>query len=142
MTRAELENRRIAAAEDLRDGMRPGLVGMKHGVSRTTIARWQRTIRTGGLAKLKATYATGRPRKLTPEQLAEIPALFEAGARTAKQLAFEIEQRFAVRYDPDHILRLMYELKLRQPKKRTPAALVTEGAPSGQDQPTQKEDIL
>jgi transposase len=74
---------------------------------------------------LRKRRATGRPSRLTENQKSEIVLLHAEGARafgfpderwTTARLAVAIEQRFNVRYDQDHVGRLMHSLGLRKPK--------------------------
>jgi transposase len=136
LTRDEMERRRLAAAQDLLNGASQARVARKFGVSRTTASRWQETLTDKGLDCLRKRRATGRPNRLTPEQRAGVVELFAAGPRasgfdkdrwTTGRLAQAIEQRFGVRYDPDHVGRLMYRLGLRQrrPVLRPPQFIET-----------------
>ena len=134
LTRDEMERRRLAAAQELMDGLSQARVARKFGVSRTTASRWQRTLSQEGMECLRKRRATGRPSRLTPQQRAEIVEIFRTGPQTAGfhdgrwttvRLAAAIERRFGVRYDPDHVGRLMYRLGLRQRPSAVP------GMPAG-----------
>jgi transposase len=128
MSRDEMEQRRLAAATDLQNGMSQSRVARKFGVSRTTASRWHRALNsTAGSEALRKRKATGRPCRLTKEQLSGIPALFAQGAAafgftdnrwTTARLATVIEQRYAVKYDHDHVGRLMHKLGLRDSDSR------------------------
>jgi putative transposase len=76
---------------------------------------------------LRKRRATGRPSRLSREQLQLIPDIFAQGAVihgfpdnrwTTARLAAVIEVRFGVHYDHDHVGRLMQKLGLREPKRR------------------------
>jgi putative transposase len=133
LSRDEMERRRLEAAEDLQKGVTQARVARKFGVSRTTASRWYRTLEgQGGLERLRKRKAPGRPSRLSSSQLADVCELFAAGPRaagfetdrwTTNRLAQAIEGRFGIRYDPDHVGRLMHRLGLRS----KPAAL-----PSGE----------
>jgi transposase len=122
LNRDEMESRRLEAAEELLRGVRQSHVARKYGVSRTTASRWYRTLETQGVERLHKRKAPGRPSRLTSSQLDEVGGIYSLGARafgfetdrwTTTRLARAIEMRFGVRYDPDHVGRLMHRLGLR-----------------------------
>ena len=123
LTREEMERRRLEAAQALLGGLPQSNVASLFGVSRTTASRWSRALTHNGLDSLKRRRATGRPSRLSPEQMAAIPAMMAQGARafgypterwTTGRVAYLIELRFGVRYDPDHVGRLLHKLGLRK----------------------------
>ena len=131
LNRDEMERRRLEAAEDLQNGITQARVARKFGVSRTTASRWHRTMEGQGIARLRKRKAPGRPSRLLSSQLVEVREMFAAGPRTfgfdtdrwtTGRLAQAIEQRFAIRYDPDHVGRLMLRLGLRPKAARTSPA--------------------
>jgi putative transposase len=122
LSRDEMERRRLEAAEDLLNGITQARVARKFGVSRTTASRWCRTLEGHGKERLRKRKAPGRPSRLSTSQLAEVREIFAAGPKafgfetdrwTTARLARAIEGRFAIRYDPDHVGRLMHRLGLR-----------------------------
>ena len=122
LSRDEMERRRLEAAEDLQKGISQARVARKFGVSRTTASRWHRTLAGQGVERLRKRKAPGRPSRLSATQMAEVREMFAAGAQasgfdtdrwTTARLAQAIETRFAIRYDPDHVGRLMHRLGLR-----------------------------
>jgi transposase len=128
-----MEVRRMEAAQALLHGATQSGVAREFGVSRTTASRWSHALRRSGSDSLRRRRATGRPSRLTGEQLRAIPRLIAAGATafgfpnerwTTGRLAKVIETQFGVRYDPDHVGRLMYKLGIR---KRTGDASATQG---------------
>ena len=130
LTRDEMEKRRLEAVEDLQRGLTQSSVARKFSVSRTTASRWNRALQQKGVDALRKRRATGRPSRLTREQLQMIPAIFTEGAVlhgfpddrwTTLRLAAVIESRFGVHYDHDHVGRLMQKLGLR-PRPRTALA--------------------
>ena len=81
------------------------------------------------MERLRKRKAPGRPSRLSFSQLAEVREMFAAGPMafgferdrwTTARLAQAIEGRFGIRYDPDHVGRLMHRLGLR-PKPAPPA---------------------
>ncbi len=102
-----------------------------YGVSRTTTSRWHSALTRKGVDSLRKRRATGRPSRLTPEQLGEVVQIFRAGALesgyptdrwTTGRLASVIESRFGVHYDEDHVGRLMHKLGLRATREAFYAA--------------------
>lgn len=127
LTRDEMESRRLMAAQDLQSGLSQSQVARKFGVSRTTASRWHRAINGKGVEALRKRRAPGRPSRLTADQLHAIADIYTAGPRaagfdsdrwTTMRFAEAIYARFQVRYDPDHVGRIMHRLGLRD-RKRT-----------------------
>ena len=76
-----------------------------------------------GVESLRRRKAPGRPSRLNQNQWAEVAEMFAAGPAaaglpgmrwTTTRLAQAIESRFGVRYDPDHIGRVLHRLGLRR----------------------------
>src|SRR5258708_4725967 len=127
LTRDEMESRRLMAAQDLQTGLSQSQVARKFGVSRTTASRWYRTLSGKGVEYLRKRRAAGRPSRLTAEQLAGVTEIYRGGPRvagfdsdrwTTMRFAQAIHARFGVRYDPDHVGRIMHRLGLRE-RRRT-----------------------
>lgn len=117
MTRAEMEQRRLEAAQLLAEGVQQSIVARKFGVSRTTAARWNRDLVRNG--DLKARIATGRPCRLSDEQLAMLPEMYIlSGCRSGEDLRRLIIEVFGVRYDVDHLYRIMKRLNIRRRHKK------------------------
>ncbi|HLY17516.1 MAG TPA: helix-turn-helix domain-containing protein [Bryobacteraceae bacterium] len=138
-----MERRRLEAAEDLLKGTTQARVARKFGVSRTTASRWSRTLEGQGLERLRKRKAPGRPSRLSANQMTEVREMFAGGPRafgfetdrwTTARLAHAIDARFGIRYDPDHVGRLMHRLGLRAKPAaiplEAPAAEVYNGAAS------------
>ena len=128
LNRDDMEKRRLEAVQDLLGGLTQSNVARKFGVSRTTASRWNRALQQKGAESLRKRRATGRPSRLTREQLQLIPGLFAQGPIvhgfadnrwTTARLASVIENRFGIHYDHDHVGRLMQKLGLRTPRHRT-----------------------
>jgi transposase len=123
LTRDEMENRRLEAAQDLQRGLSQSQVARKFGVSRTTASRWCRALNGNGVEGLRKRRAPGRPSRLKPDQLQGVAEIYQAGPRaagfssdnwTTARFAEAIFAKFAVRYDPDHVGRIMHRLGLRE----------------------------
>ena len=127
LTRDEMESRRLLAAQDLQGGLTQSQVARKFGVSRTTASRWFRSLSGKGLESLRKRRAPGRPSRLNGEQLTAIAEVYRSGPRaagfetdrwTTQRFADAIFMRFSVRYDPDHVGRIMHRLGLRERTRR------------------------
>ena len=122
LNRDDMERRRMDGARDLLNGLSQSDVARKFGVSRTTASRWRRALDSKGVEALRKRKATGRPTRLSSEQFAELAEIYVAGPQasgftadrwTTRLFAVAIEARFGVRYDPDHVGRLIHKLGLR-----------------------------
>src|SRR5450755_294253 len=135
LNRDEMERRRLEAAEDLQKGITQARVARSSDLSRTTASRWFHTLEVNGVECLRKRKAPGRPSRLSSSQLGEVREMFAAGPRacgfetdrwTTARLASAIQGRFAIRYDPDHVGRLMHRLGLRTKPAPVAAATVCE----------------
>jgi transposase len=142
LTRDEMESRRLLAAQDLQNGLSQSQIARKFGVSRTTASRWHRALDRRGVESLRKRRATGRPSRLNREQREGVIEIYRAGARaagyhddrwTTARLAVAIHHRFGIRYDPDHVGRIMHQLGLR-PRNRVaePTVVFAQGLQIGQ----------
>jgi transposase len=86
---------------------------------------------------LRKRRASGRPSRLSAEQLRGAAEIYRAGPRdagfdndrwTTMRFAEAIHRRFAVRYDPDHVGRIMHRLGLREQIRRHPVERLIEKA--------------
>jgi putative transposase len=129
LNRDEMESRRLLAAQDLQRGLSQSQVARKFGVSRTTASRWYRSLSGKGLESLRKRRAPGRPSRLNAEQLREVAEVYRSGPRaagfesdrwTTARFADPIFGRYGVRYDPDHVGRIMHRLGLRARTRQRP----------------------
>jgi putative transposase len=142
LTRDDMESRRLAAARELLNGLSQSQVARRYGVSRTTASRWHRSIVVKGLDGMKKRRATGRPSRLSSDQLDAIRVMYREGAQahgfstdrwTTGKLAEAIERAFGIRYDQDHVGRLMHKLGLRERRfTYTPAPVYVMDTPAVQ----------
>jgi putative transposase len=123
LTREDMETRRLAAAKELLNGVTQSHVARRYGVSRTTASRWARSIVHQGFDGLKRRRATGRPSRLTADQVDAIRNMYFEGAMThgfptdrwtTGRFSAAIEKQFGIRYDQDHVGRLMHKFGLRE----------------------------
>jgi putative transposase len=133
LSREEMERRRLAAAQQLLNGYSQSRVARMYGVSRTTASRWHHSLLHKGVDSLKKRRATGRPSRLTADQLQAIARIYIEGPTrhgfsterwTTAKLATAIEAQFGVHYDEDHVGRLMHKLGLRERRPKTVAYYV------------------
>jgi putative transposase len=123
LSRDDMETRRLAAARELLNGLTQSQVARRYGVSRTTASRWHRSIVVKGVDGMRKRRATGRPSRLSSDQVDAIRVMYCEGAQahgfstdrwTTGKLAEAIERVFGIRYDQDHVGRLMHKLGLRE----------------------------
>ena len=126
LTRDEMESRRLLAAQDLQRGLSQSQVARKFGVTRTTASRWYRALSGNGVDGLRKRRAPGRPSRLNAEQLRIVSEIYHSGPRasgfevdrwTTARFAAAIQSRFEIRYDPDHVGRIMHRLGLRERRR-------------------------
>jgi transposase len=115
----ELEQRRFRALALLQQGFSPVEVAQRIGVDRRSVRRWNSAARREGREALRAQPASGRPPRLSASQRRVLERALLRGAEaagfptplwTCPRVTTWIEQRFAVRYHPDHVCRLLHAL--------------------------------
>jgi transposase len=120
-SRAEMERRRLEGAALLEAGLRRGAVARQLGVTRTTVGRWFKQLQRNGRQGLARRRASGRPFKLNWHDRAEdLRELYESAGeqcRTGAGFSDLIFQTFQVRYDPDHMGRIMRRLGIGSRRK-------------------------
>jgi putative transposase len=117
-SRAQLEERRLAAAEWLRCGTHSHHEIAKHfGVSVHTVANWNGRLKRNG--SLQATVTSGRPSRLTPGQHDQLRTLLREGAVhhgfpddtwSTRRVADVIGRHFEVWYHQDHVRKILRRL--------------------------------
>jgi len=112
-----MEARRIAAIPLLRAGESLSSIARRLSVSRQAVFVWARRLHRRGEAGLRRRPRPGRPPKLARAQLTRLPHLLAQGAEahgfstplwTTQRVADLIWRRFRVRYDRDHVCRLLH----------------------------------
>jgi transposase len=109
------------------------------GVSAGAVSQWMRRARQGGPEALRHHPAPGAPRRLTADQLAQLPALLERGPEaygfrgqlwTRSRIAAAIQLTFGISYHPRHVGRLCQVLRwspqqpARRARQRDEAAII------------------
>ena len=112
-----MEARRLAVVPLIRQGDSLSAIARRLGVSRQAVHQWAQRLRRRGPAGLRRRLRPGRPPKLARAQLAQLPRLLVRGAEaygfpspvwTTQRVAELVWQRFRVRYDRDHVCRLLH----------------------------------
>ena len=115
-----LEERRLRAAQLLREGVPQAEVARQVGAHRQSVSRWEALLKRGGLRALKKAEHAGRQARLRPEELRRIEkglkrgpeALgYETSLWTAWRVAHLIEQECEVKYHPVQAWRILRKIK-------------------------------
>jgi len=106
--------------ELLATGLTMEEVSHRVGTSIASVSRWHRAVAEGGLSALAAKPVPGRPRKLQKAESRRLLRLLLKGAMaygypnelwTLKRIARVILREFGVRYHPNHVWRVLRELR-------------------------------
>ena len=108
LTRAQMEERRLAAGRLLRAGrLRQAEVAREVGVSRASVTRWQQRLARDGPRALRRRRPPGRRSRLTAAQWRALVRVLDRGALAAgfetdrwtlRRIAVALARRFRVRY--------------------------------------------
>ena len=118
-TAEELEARRRRAAELLDAGKTPTEVSQILGVARQTVQRWKKAVREGGKRALKSVPQHVPSCRLVPDQQRELQKIITAGAMasgystdlwTTARITEVIWKKFRIRYNHDHVGRMLHDL--------------------------------
>lgn len=116
---AELEARRLRAAELLRERKPLTEIARLVGASLSSVKRWKRAWVEGGEWALASKPHPGPTPKLTSDQQLQLVAILRRGPLaegyktdlwTCKRVAEVVRRQFRVKYHPDHLGRLLHEL--------------------------------
>lgn len=128
-TPAELEARRLRAAELLSQGKGTSEVARLVGVTPSCVSKWKRTLRRRGPAGLKAKPLVGRKSRLSNMQKRWLVAALRRGAAaagydtdlwTCRRVRDLIGKTFGVWYDFNHVGRILHGLgfSVQKPEAR------------------------
>src|SRR5438552_81689 len=132
LTRAQLEERRLAAGRLLRAGrLSQAEIARQMGVSRATVSRWHRRLTCAGWRGLRGRTPSGRPSRLTAAQWRQLLHVLKRGAvaagcdterSTQRRIAAVVQRTFGVRY---HCRSLGRALRARgwSPQRPRPRAI-------------------
>lgn len=134
-----LETIRIMAIRRIREGEKPSAVINSYGLCRTSVYRWMRAAKTGGLAALKSRTHPGPVPTLTAKQKQQVRRWicgkdprqygFDFGLWTRRIVAGMIQQKFKKTLSVTSVGRLLAELQitpqkpLRRAYERDPQAV-------------------
>jgi transposase len=116
---AELESRRLLAGQLILAGREIGEVMEILGVSESSVKRWRRAVKKGGMDALKAKPHPGRKPRLNAKQKRQLVEILLAGPRkagyhndfwTCPRVAEVVAKRFHVQYHPDYVGQMLHEL--------------------------------
>lgn len=122
LTREQMEQRRLMAADDLAAGMKKIDVARKYNVNPSSVSRWAKKLRENGKTSLARRKAKGARSKLDLKQknrLIDILVLgayaygFETDLWTAKRVCVVIDKEFGVKYHFKHVPKLLRSLDFR-----------------------------
>ena len=114
-----MEARRLAAVPRWQRGEAMATIARDLGVSRQAVHRWAQQYRQRGPVGLRRRPRPGRPPKLAPTQWRQLPGWLGRGAEAygfpsavwiTQRVAQLLAQRLGVRYDRDHVCRLLHRL--------------------------------
>lgn len=114
-----LEKRRMRAAALLEKGIHEAEVARRVGVHRQSVSRWKQALEESGRAGLKKAGRAGRKPLVSEADMRTIEADlkrgpealgYETGLWTTQRVAELIEERFGVRYTPEHVGWLLRQL--------------------------------
>ena len=116
---ADLEARRLLAGRLLLEGRKTGEVAQIVAASESSVRRWHRAVKKGGLEALKAKPHPGRTPRLNAKQKQRLVKILlagpcKAGYRTdlwtCPRVAEVIAKKFRVSYHPSHVWKLVRSL--------------------------------
>jgi transposase len=115
----QLEQRRLAAAELLRQGIAQAEVARRVGVHRQSVSRWAEALEHGGRRALRKAGRAGRRPRLRPGDLRRIEQGLKHGPQslgyetslwTAWRVAHLIDHECGVKYHPSQAWRILRQL--------------------------------
>jgi len=115
----KLEERRLEAAELLRQGIHQAEVARRVGVHRQSVGRWAQELEQGGKRALRKAGRAGRRPRLHPEDLRRIEKALKRGPEalgyetslwTSWRVADLMERECGVKYHPTQAWRILRQL--------------------------------
>ena len=126
---AQLEARRLLAGRLLLEGRTVGEVAQIVAASKSSVGRWHRAVKKGGLEALRAKPHPGRRPRLNAKQKRRLVKILLAGPRkagyrtdlwTCPRVAEVIAKKFGVRYHPAHVWKIVRSFRwtCQKPEQR------------------------
>jgi transposase len=126
---AELETRRRLAGQLLLEGRKIGEVAVIVGASATSVKRWKRIVKQGGMDALKSKPHLGPKPRLGAKQKQRLLEILRAGPRragyktelwTCGRVAATIAKTFQVSYHPAHVWKILRNMRwtCQKPEQR------------------------
>ena len=123
------EGRRLRGWDLYEQGWQQKDIATALGVTEGAVSQWISRGKAGGREALRNRPRSGAPRRLSDEQLAQLPQLLKRGAEaygfigavwTQERVATMIAREFGVRYHPDHVGRLLHKIgwSVQKPQER------------------------
>lgn len=118
-TAAELEARRLRAADLLADGKTTAQVAALLGAGHSSVKKWKAALAQGGKEALAAKPPPVKSSKLDDSQKSQLVEILVCGPLasgfrtdlwTCRRVAEVVQQRFGVSYHPDHLGRILHDL--------------------------------
>ena len=134
---AELETRRRCAGQLLLEGRTIGEVMEIVGASRSSVKRWKRALKQGGMEALKAKPHPGPKPRLNVVQKRKLLKVLVDGPRkagyrndlwTCTRVAAVVAKQFRVRYHPCHVWKILRDLGWTSQKPEQQARESDDGA--------------
>jgi transposase len=125
----ELERRRLHGMALMRDGFSLNEIARRIGCHASSVMRWRDAVRRGGRKALRPRPTPGRPSRLTRSQKQRLLGYLLQGSLahgyrtdlwTTARIAELIARKFDVRYQRDHVGRLLHSLgwSCQKPERR------------------------
>jgi transposase len=123
------KRRRLSAAKMFKAGSYPAAVARQLGVTRQAASHWFALWHANGKEGLRGAMQTGRPSKLSQDQLRTVEGLLLQGPQahgyatalwTLARIAKVIRKHLKVKFHPGHVWRLLGELgwSCQRPERR------------------------
>lgn len=125
------EARRFRAWELKQAGWKQCDIAEALGVTPGAVSQWMKDVRENGVEALRSRKGGGPKRKVTEEQLQQLPDLLEAGPEaygfrgdvwTRGRVGTVIEEEFGVSYSETHVGRLLKEIGWTRQKPKEQAS--------------------
>jgi transposase len=132
------EGRRLRAWELHQQGWSQTRIAQALGITQGAVSQWLKRAHADGADALRRRIARGQAPRLTPDQLAQLPALLNRGSQayglrgqrwTCARVGVVIKRTFGVSYHPAHISRLLKRIRfslqrpIRRARQRKPSAI-------------------